>query len=173
MRRTLHEPTKSILVVAVMWQPVLPESTAVSAVLDNFGELEQRTKTFDFTHTSYYQREMGQGLNKAFMALKGLHGRDSLIAHKLLATKVEDGFIDSNGARLLNVDPMLVSLENVVVATSKSFPHRVYLGQGVFGDMSLLRKRSGFEGMPWTYPDYMEHLEFFEDLHRKLRQLLK
>ena len=34
------------------------------------------------------------------------------------------------------------------------FTHRLYLGQGVCGDLTLLYQDDSFQPLPWTYPDY-------------------
>lgn len=169
MRRTLKEPSNSILVVAAMWRPGLSFDGAKERVAAAFGETALCTPEFDFTQSSYYEPEMGPGLKKAFFSINAPQPRGSLPKWKHVAVALEESHLDAGGQRTFNVDPMLVSLENVVIATSKNFPHRVYLGQGVYGDLGLIRRRSGYEGFPWTYADYLEHLSFFEELHSKLR----
>lgn len=169
MRRELKEPSRSRLVLALMWHPEFSEKDALNAASE-FGELAERSEAFEFTHTSYYEREMGAGLKKRFVAVNGFCARDSLARHKQRATEIENGYLTPFKTRLLNIDPMLVSLENVVVASSKNFPHRVYLGQGVFGDLALIRRKSGFDVLPWTYPDYAEQRPFFETVFSTLKK---
>lgn len=153
-----------------MWQPMLNEGEVLEALQKEFGGIEDRSGSFDFSQTDYYAREMGAGLRKIFVAIEGQRLRDSLVELKHKATELEDRYLSSEGGRKLNVDPMIVSLENVVVASSKNFPHRIYLGDGVYGDLQLLRRKGGFEAFAWTYPDYVENSDFFERQHRYLRQ---
>lgn len=168
MRRGLKDPTRSRLVLALMWQPGFSEKDALAAA-GEFGELSEQADIFEFTHTSYYAREMGAGLKKRFVAVSGFCARNSLVSAKQKATVIEDRFLTASGARALNIDPLLVSLENVVVASSKNFPHRIYLGEGVFGDLALIRRKTGFDVLPWTYPDYAEHRPFFEAVFSTLK----
>ncbi|MBI3542545.1 MAG: DUF4416 family protein [Deltaproteobacteria bacterium] len=167
MRRTLHEPAPGILVVAAMWRANFDETLALGELERGFGPLGQRTAVFEVTQTSYYAREMGEGLRKLFVAIEGEAARDSLVHWKRVAVALEEKHLDSD-ARRLNVDPMVVSLENVTVATSKGHPHRVYLRDGVFADVQLARRRGGFEALPWTYADYAERVLFFGQLHGRL-----
>lgn len=162
MRRALKEPAPAVLALAVLWQPELEESFVLGEVESVFGALGGRAPAFDFSQTSYYEREMGKKLRKVFCAVAAGAARDTLVAHKLAAMALEERHLDASGARRINVDPMLVTPENVVVATSKNFPHRVYLGSGVYADLALTRRKGRFEALPWTYSDYSEHLSFFE-----------
>jgi hypothetical protein len=49
----------------------------------------------------------------------------------------------------------------------KNFTHRVYLGQGVWADLTLVyNKKSGWVDLPWTFPDYGA-----PDMKRRLTEL--
>ena len=170
MRRALSEPPKTRLVVAAMWSESLAETDAVTACELAYGPVASKTEPYRFDHTPYYTNEMGEALSKRFIEFEASLARDSLPDLKKMAIGIEDRFL-RDGARALNVDPMLVSLENVVVATSKNFPHRIYLGDGVYGDLQLIRRRTGFEGLQWTYKDYLEQRLFFEQIHARMRAI--
>jgi hypothetical protein len=47
----------------------------------------------------------------------------------------------------------------------------MYLGGGIFGEVTMHFRNNGFQFFPWTYPDYQspEYQEFF----LKLRQLYR
>ncbi len=111
---------------------------------------------------------MGSGLAKSFMTFDGFFSRAELVEFKHKATLLEDVWLDESGGRRLNVDPMLVTMENVVIATSKNSPHRAYLGKGVFADVAFYRYRGRFETYPWTYADYSERAGFFENVRMHL-----
>jgi hypothetical protein len=59
-----------------------------------------------------------------------------------------------DGKRRVNIDPGYIALEHVVLGTTKGFAHRVYLGQGIFGDLTLMYANSTYRPLEWTYPDY-------------------
>ncbi len=48
------------------------------------------------------------------------------------------------------------SLENFVLATTKNYSHRPYLGQNIFADLTYHFHQGQFEFLPWTYPDYRD-----------------
>jgi hypothetical protein len=68
----------------------------------------------------------------------------------------------------VNLDPGLLTPENFILATGKNFSHRVYLGNGVFADLTLVYRNGGFHPLPWTYPDYAS--EEVRSLLRDLRR---
>jgi hypothetical protein len=47
-----------------------------------------------------------------------------------------------------------VALEKFVLASCKNFSHRIYLGSGVWADLTLIYRAGGFMALEWTYPDY-------------------
>jgi hypothetical protein len=58
------------------------------------------------------------------------------------------------GKRRINVDPGYVSHSKLVLATTKNHAHRIYLGQGIYAEVTLHFRDGTFRGWPWTYPDY-------------------
>ncbi|RMF85348.1 MAG: DUF4416 family protein, partial [Nitrospinota bacterium] len=63
----------------------------------------------------------------------------------------------------------------VVLATTKDRQHRIYLGKGIYAEVTLRYVAKHYRCWEWTYPDYRtpEYIQTFEAL-RKLyhRQLL-
>ena len=171
MKRELKEPSSALLVVAVFWQKAFENEykeifkNVPEWVSLEFGKkLGPSSSVFNFDQTSYYEKEMGAELKKVFVQIGDPVSRDGLVKFKIRSREIEDQFLNSTGSRLVNIDPMIVSIENVVVSTSKNFPHRIYLGHGVFGDLQLIRRKGGYEGLPWTYKDYVEQIPYFDSL---------
>ena len=42
----------------------------------------------------------------------------------------------------------------MVLATTKGYAHRIYLGKGIFADLTLLYENGSYRALRWTYPDY-------------------
>lgn len=169
MRRVLRDPSCSRLILAALWHPESVSAQILKQTIEEmFGLIRSQTDGFDFSYTNYYEREMGTGLKKCFFEIEGLCSRDALVDYKLKTTAFEESHSASSGRRV-NVDPMLLSLENLVIASSKNFPHRVYLGRGVFADLAFVRRKKGFEHLLWTYPDYIEQVSYFEAVWHGLK----
>lgn len=117
------------------------------------GEILSRTDPVPFLHTTYYEREMGTGLLRYFLLFKPLRDREELPSVKLITNDIEAN-MSEGGRRTINIDPGYIALEQVVLATTKGFAHRIYLGQGIFGDLTLMHAAGTYKPLPWTYPDY-------------------
>jgi hypothetical protein len=118
-----------------------------------FGEIVSRTHPAPFLHTTYYEKEMGKDLLRYFLLFKHLRDREDLPAVKLRTNDIEVG-LSEGGRRTINIDPGYIALEQVILATTKGFAHRIYLGQGIFGDLTLIYTGGTYKPLAWTYPDY-------------------
>jgi len=68
-----------------------------------------------------------------------------------------------------------MTLNNFILATGKDFSHRIYLGDGIYGDLTLLYCSKTFIPLQWTYPDYAsdEVIELLNGLRRRYRYQLR
>jgi hypothetical protein len=120
-----------------------------------FGRLDLVSAWMPFDYTSYYAPEMGPGLVRRVLAFRALVDQDRLAEIKLATNAVEQAHA-VGGRRRVNIDPGYLLLERFVLATGKNFSHRIYLGQGIYADLTLIYRRGDFETLPWTYPDYAD-----------------
>jgi hypothetical protein len=74
---------------------------------------------------------------------------------KVFTNRLEERF-SLGGRRPVNLDPGYVAKERLVLATGKNYTHRLYLEHGIYGDLTLLYSRGGFQPLPWSYPDYAQ-----------------
>jgi hypothetical protein len=58
------------------------------------------------------------------------------------------------GKRTINIDPGYITEAKLVLTTTKDFHHRIYLGKGVYAEVTLYYRNGGFCEFPTTYPDY-------------------
>ena len=164
-RRKLTYPPKAKLLFALLWSDEAVLSEVEEKIQKSYGKIQSELNAFLFDSTNYYEMEMGGNLKKKFIFVGNKVDRTELVKIKNRCVELEDLFLNSNGDRKINIDPMIMTEENLVVATGKLFPHRPYLGEGVFAQVELVRKKGHFEGLPWTYPDYLENVKFFEKIY--------
>jgi len=117
------------------------------------GPIAERTDIVSFSQSGYYRPEMGEGLKRYFLLFEPLLERDMLADIKLGANGIEHTGAE-NGRRAVNVDPGYIALEHVVLGTTKGYSHRIYLGKGIFADLTLLYENGSYRRLKWTYPDY-------------------
>lgn len=110
-------------------------------------------RPFDYTH--YYEDEMGRPLFRRWASFKALVPQDCLPEIKWQAVELEKQWLISD-KRQLNIDPGLITPERMVLATGKNYSHRIYLGKGIFGDLTLIFFKGSYRPLPWTYPDYRD-----------------
>lgn len=120
-----------------------------------FGEVDFETEPIPFTQTKYYDRELGTPIYRKILTFLEPIDQDSLAGLKLFTNGLENKYA-SGESRLFNLDPGMVTLERLVLATGKNFIHRIYLGEGIWADLTLIFHKGGWMTLPWTFPDYAE-----------------
>jgi hypothetical protein len=70
---------------------------------------------------------------------------------------------------MVNVDPGYIARDKLVLASTKDFYHRLYLADGIYGEVTLHFRKGVFRFFSWTYPDYKEpsFLEFLTKARAK------
>jgi hypothetical protein len=134
-----------------------------------FGLPVITTEEFFFNHTDYYNKEMGDHLVKYFAAYDIIKSPSSLPQYKIMLLDFEEKYMEGH-SRVVNVDIGYLALEKIVVASTKNFSHRLYIGEDIYGDLQLIRKNEKYNSLPWTYKDYKQDfvINFFENLRQVL-----
>ena len=118
-----------------------------------FGPIDLSSAVLDFDSTIYYNREMGNALKRKFISFKRLISIENINVIKLLTNKQEKKF-SSQGKRKVNIDPGYITLSKVALLTTKDYYHRIYLGKGIYAEVTLFYNNKSFRPFEWTYPDY-------------------
>ena len=103
----------------------------------------------------YYSQEMGDSLSRVFFLTGDLFTREHLLLTKLQSLDWENKWAINN-KRMVNIDIGYLSLENFLLATTKNFSHRIYLGQNIFSDLTYYFHLGELRSLPWTYPDFLD-----------------
>jgi hypothetical protein len=146
-------------------------------LVDRFeDEIDSSAGPFDFKFTDYYQKEMGDRLKRRFVSFKKLISPENSYNWKIISNSIEKEFyISGKFPRQVNLDPGYLNLSRLVLFSTKDFYHRVYLGKGIFAEVTLYFEKNRFVSLPWTYPDYKseEYLGFFYKLREIYRLQMK
>ncbi len=155
----------SVLAAADWWEISWPDYRA--ELVGRYGPVDYETPPVPFGHTAYYDSELGAPLFRRLLGFARLAPLDALVAVKLATNADERDHARPDGTRRVNLDPGLITLERLVLASGKNFTHRVYLGRGIWADLTLIyNKKTGWVVLPWTFPDYAT-----EDMKRRLTEL--
>jgi hypothetical protein len=163
-----------MLFISVLYREKAPVQEAVSFLKERFGETLLSTDPMPFTYTSYYRGEMGSPLFRVVLAFEKLVPRDSMPETKLFTNALEQT-LARDGKRVINLDPGILSLENICLATTKPYSHRIYLSQGIWAEITLMFKGNSYQKLNWTYPDYASAgmIGIFNDMREKYRRRLR
>jgi len=132
----------------------------------DFGSIDLASPLIPFTFTDYYMPEMGPGLLRKFVTHDRLIAPDQLAPIKVRTNELEAQLareLSAPVARPVNLDPGLLDGSKLVLATTKDYVHRIYLGRGIYAEVTLTYKKGAFVPTPWTYQDYRTepYLAFF------------
>ncbi len=124
--------------------------------------------------TDYYTNEMGTNISKLYLVFSNLVQRSLLPSIKNFTNSIELQFGNSE-ERKVNLDPGYISNDKMVLATTKDFYHRLYLGDGIYGEVTLHYRQGKYRYFSWTYPDYKERevQKFLEQARAKLVRITR
>jgi hypothetical protein len=172
-----HSP--AIFFMAVTSRHAAALDWATQRACELWGPLAPESARFDFVETDYYANTMGSDLKKQFLAGSRLVDPADLAGWKLQTNDWEAAYASmANHAepRPLNLDPGYLTSAKLVLASTKDHSHRVYLGRGIYAEVTLYFKAGRWQHREWTYPDYRrdDFQAFFaglrDDLLRRARE---
>lgn len=147
------DPAK--LVIGVFLQDKERFAGVFDQLLERFGPVDILSPWFAFDFTSYYAEEMGSPLFRRMMAFERWVDQSDLVEIKLATNAIEKTF-HHEGRRVANIDPGYLLRERFVLATGKNYVHRIYIGKGIYADLTLIFQGGKFQILSWTYPDYAQ-----------------
>lgn len=169
---TRHPSVK--LVIGLIAADARIFDTATAILKRNFGPLDFESSVISFDLTDYYKEEFGSHLKRKFICFKKLIPPDKLAGIKILTNKIERQ-LASGKKRTINIDPGYLDLAKLVLASTKNFYHRVYIGKNIFAEITLSYQNKDFRTWEWTYPDYrsQEYIEIFKKIRDLYQAQLK
>jgi hypothetical protein len=167
-----HPPT--LLIAAIFSRHDQALDWARARVAASWGAILCTSQPFAFNETEYYQRLMGEGLRKQLLAVAGDFDPARLAAVKLESNAWECEYAALHNfaeARPLNIDPGYLTPMKIVLASTKDRAHRIYLHDGIYAEECLYYHNRGWQGRPWTYPDYLrpDYHAFFQQVRAQLQ----
>jgi hypothetical protein len=170
---TIKEPKPVKLIIGMISSQKALFQEAVGFLQRKFSPIDHQSKIMPFIHTEYYQKEMGTDLLRFFVSFKELIDPAFLAQIKIYTNELEEAFsqVNEDGVkcRRINLDPGYIALDKLVLASTKNYWHRIYIGMGIWAEVTLkYTKKQGFVPVETTYPDYKTHnyLNFFSEVRK-------
>jgi len=126
---------------------------ALKSLSRSFGNIDFKSSQMDFSYTTYYREEMGDGLKRSFVSFENLVDPENAYKTKL-TTNILEKKLSGNGKRRINIDPGYIDMAKLVLFSTKDYAHRIPVGSGIFAEVTLFYKDGRYNSWPWTYPDY-------------------
>jgi hypothetical protein len=170
------KPAKLIIGILAADQECL--TSALDAINANFGKTDFVSDVWPFDQTDYYKEQTGENILRQFVSIEKLIDPGKLAKIKLKTNKIEQKLAEQSASDLLrpvNLDPGLIEPSKLVLATTKNYSHRIYLGKKIFADVTLIFDKGAWRPFDYTYPDYrQEHYhDFFSKVRTQLLEQLK
>ena len=156
---TPSKPDMARLVIGIFTNSRTLFADIAEKLSEKFGTPDIVSEWMPFDYTDYYEPEMGHGLIRRMLSFEKLIEQEDLIDIKLFTNSIELEYA-TDGNRTVNIDPGYMLMSRFVLATGKDFAHRLYLGKGIYADLTLIFKSGDFQTLPWTYPDYADSIMF-------------
>jgi uncharacterized protein DUF4416 len=142
-----------------------------------YGSIDHESPVIPFDFTDYYAAEMGELVDRVFFSFERLIDGDQLANIKRQMNDIEEEMkpLLQTVSRPVNLDPGYIEHAKVILASTKNFYHRIYLGNGIFAEVTMHFRNNTFQFFPWTYPDYQskDYQEFFLRLRQIYRSQLR
>lgn len=150
---------------------------AETRLSNEYGPIDHRSPLIPFDFTDYYAEEMGDIIDRVFFSFERLIEADRLAEIKRRTNQIENEMksLLTSVNRPVNLDPGYIEHAKVILASTKNFYHRIYLGGGIFGEVTMHFKNNTYQFFPWSYPDYQskDYQEFFLKMRQIYRSQLR
>lgn len=162
----IKEPEPVKLIIGIISNNIRLFDKASDELEKMFGAIDFKSQVLAFDKTTYYQSEMGLDLKRQFFSFSKCICPDKLPNIKTATNDLEFQLSGTVKQRSINLDPGYVNLGKVVLATTKDHQHRLYLGKGIYGEVTLRYRNKTFAIWEWTYPDYasQEYIQIFNEI---------
>ena len=171
---TAREPQPVKLIASLLTGDLRLLAEVKAALSQAFGPIDFGSELLPFDHTDYYDAEFGPVLQRQIVTFAELVDPGDLPAIKRKTNELELATARDD-SRQVNIDPGYVSLGKMVLATTKNHAHRLYLGEGIYGEGTLTYQQGRFRPWPWTYPDYASeaYCVLFDEIRERYKAHLR
>jgi Domain of unknown function (DUF4416) len=170
------QPVKLIIGILAANETALAE--AVKAISKFFGIIDLTSDIWPFTQTDYYKDELGSNALRQFVTIEKLIDPGKLAQIKHDTNSLEQQLADSlklSLPRPVNLDPGFIEPSKLILASTKNFSHRIYIGNKMFAEVTLMYEKGHWRHFEYTFPDYRQscYQDFFTKVRSRLLEQLK
>ena len=151
------KPRPAKLIIGILAADRNCLSAAVDILAGEFGKFDFTSDTWPFDQTDYYKDQMGQTILRQFVSVEKLIDPGSLADIKHKTNEIEQQLAAKSNLALprpVNLDPGIIEPSKLVLASTKNFSHRIYIGSQMYAEVTLMFQKGKWQTLPFTFPDY-------------------
>ncbi len=174
----LREPRPVKLIVGVLASDERCLTATGQSVSAALGAFDLVSDVWPFEQTDYYADQIGPRILRQFVSVERLIDPGELARIKHRTNGIEQELAATLSVpfpRPVNLDPGVIEPSKLILATTKNYAHRVYIGMRMYAEVTLIFDKGDWRPLPYTYPDYRrrEYHDFFSQVRDRLVQQLR
>jgi hypothetical protein len=186
----LHQPKPVKLIIGILAADEAALAAAVKAISKSFGVIDLTSDVWPFTQTNYYKDELGPNALRQFVSIEKLIDPGQLAQIKHDTNSLEQQLAKELGGvnptrreascalqlpRPVNLDPGFIEPSKLILASTKNFSHRIYIGNKMYAEVTLMYEKGGWRHFEFTFPDYKQscYQDFLTKVRTRLMEQLK
>ena len=174
----LKEPKPAKLIIGILAANRQCLHIAVEALTSKFGRTDFVSNVWQFTQTDYYKDQTGEHILRQFVSTEHLIAPALLAKIKHKTNKLEQKLAAKLALPLprpVNLDPGIIEPSKLILASTKNYSHRIYIGKKMYAEATLIFDRGHWRPFDYTYPDYKQqcYFDFFDKVRKRLLEQLK
>lgn len=173
---TAHAPLPVKLFVGMLSAKTDLFAACAETLSAHYGPIEYESPVVPWNVTDYYRDELGEDVKRKFLFFERLADPGLLPAIKHYTNSLEHSFRSPETGlfrRRVNLDPGYITEAKVVLATTKDFSHRMYIGDNIYAEVTLRyhAKDRSFLPHEYTFPEFRTpaYLDMFNRMRESLR----
>jgi len=172
------DPNQVKLIIGILAADQTCLSIATGALVVEFGQADFASSVWPFDQTDYYNDQTGSKILRQFISFDRLIDPGLLADIKHKTNKLEQDLalqMDIDLPRPINLDPGFIEPSKLVLASTKNYSHRIYIGQKMYAEVTLIFDKGRWRPLEHTYPDYKQpcYFDFFTKVRTRLLEQLK
>jgi len=174
----LNDPKPVKLIIGILASNYQCLHTAAESLSDKLGKVDLSSEVWPFDQTDYYKEQTGPRILRQFVSIKRLIEPGILAKIKHKTNKLEQKLAKKLAlplTRPVNLDPGIIEPSKLILATTKNYSHRIYIGKKMYAEVTLIFDKGGWRPQAYTYPDYRQqcYFDFFDKVRTRLMEQLK
>ncbi|MCE5185999.1 MAG: DUF4416 family protein [Planctomycetaceae bacterium] len=143
-----------------------------------FGPADLVSQVWPFDLTEYYKDEAGPAMVRQFMAFERLIDPGQIAEIKHQTNRMERELaaaLQTPYPRPINLDPGYIEPSKLVLASTKNFAHRIYLGRQMYAEVTMTYTKGKWETFAFTFPDFKSgrYNDFLSSVRERVVQQLR